>query len=131
MPGVCIPASLHEHPGSYNMTITSTASTGAGLHDFGVFQNQKVYTVYLDMRSNDEDSAPSWTLQYAALQPSATDHANSSASRIEGDARATLCDAQGNSAINAGARHQVRPSFVVVSAIMNTTGTSDCRRMIS
>ena len=55
---------------SYAMTITSTASSGGGLPDFGVFHNQKVYTVYLDMRASDDDSAPSWTLQYAVLQPS-------------------------------------------------------------
>ena len=55
---------------SYSMTITSTASSGGGLPDFGVFHNQKVYTVYLDMRASDDDSAPSWTLQYAVLQPS-------------------------------------------------------------
>ena len=54
---------------SYGMTITSTASSGGGLPDFGVFQNQKVYTVYLDMRVGDDDTAPSWTLQYAPLQP--------------------------------------------------------------
>jgi hypothetical protein len=54
---------------SYAMTITSTATSGGGLPDFGVFHNQKVYTVYLDMRASDEDSAPSWTLQYAILQP--------------------------------------------------------------
>jgi hypothetical protein len=54
---------------SYAMTITSTASSGGGLPDFGVFHNQKVYTVYLDMRASDDDSAPSWTLQYAVLQP--------------------------------------------------------------
>src|ERR1700739_297232 len=51
------------------MTVTSTASSGGGLPDFGVFQNQKVYTVYLDMRVSDEDTTPSWTLQYAVLQP--------------------------------------------------------------
>ncbi len=54
---------------SYGMTVTSTASSGGGLPDFGVFQNQKVYTVYLDMRASDDDPAPSWTLQYAVLQP--------------------------------------------------------------
>ena len=58
-------------PGSYSMTMTSTASSGGGLPDFGVFQNQKVYTVYLDMRANDEDSAPSWILEYAVMQPPA------------------------------------------------------------
>jgi len=56
-------------PMSYGMTITSTANSGGGLPDYGVFQNEKVYTVYLDMRVNDEDPTPSWTLQYSVLQP--------------------------------------------------------------
>jgi hypothetical protein len=58
---------------SYNMNIVSTASSGGGLPELGVFQNEKVYTVYLDMRANDEDPTPSWTLQYAVLQPAAGD----------------------------------------------------------
>jgi hypothetical protein len=57
----------------YGMTVTSTASSGGGLADFGVFQNEKVYTVYLDMRANDEDPAPSWIFQYALLQPTGAD----------------------------------------------------------
>lgn len=60
---------INRRQSSYAMTVTSTASSGGGLPDFGVFQNQKVYTVYLDMRASDEDSAPSWTLQYAVQQP--------------------------------------------------------------
>jgi hypothetical protein len=83
MPGVHASVAP-RHPRSYNTTITSTASSGGGLQDFGVFENQKVYTVYLDMRSNDEDSVPSWTLQYAVLQPSATELANSPSGRIQG-----------------------------------------------
>jgi hypothetical protein len=55
---------------SYNLTIVSTASSGGGLPDLGVFHNEKVYTVYLDMKADDEDPAPAWTLQYAILQPS-------------------------------------------------------------
>jgi hypothetical protein len=54
---------------SYNMNIVSTASSGGGLPDFGVFNNEKVYTVYLDMKASDEDPAPNWILQYALLQP--------------------------------------------------------------
>ena len=55
---------------SYNMTIESTAGSGGGLADFGVFHNEKIYTVYLDMRSDADDrSTPSWTLQYSVLQP--------------------------------------------------------------
>lgn len=50
------------------MTIVSTSSSGGGLADFGVFRNERVYTVYLDMRQTLEDPAPSWTLQYAVLR---------------------------------------------------------------
>ena len=51
------------------MTIVSTAASGGGLPDLGVFEREKVYTVYLDMKANDEDPAASWILQYAVLQP--------------------------------------------------------------
>ena len=51
------------------MTITSTASSGGGLPDFGVFQNEKIYAVHLDVCANDTDRTPSWTLQYAIQQP--------------------------------------------------------------
>ncbi len=54
---------------SYNLTIVSTASSGGGLPDLGVFHNEKVYTVYLDMKAEDADPAPSWILQYAVQQP--------------------------------------------------------------
>jgi hypothetical protein len=69
---------------TYGMTIASTASSGGGLPDFGVFQNQNVYTVYLDMRANDEDSAPSWTLQYAVLQPDPDSGSVGTSNRILG-----------------------------------------------
>ena len=69
-------ASLAPHvQTSYAMTITSTASSGGGLPDFGIFHNEKVYTVYLDMRANDGDRDPNWTLQYAVLQPEGADPA--------------------------------------------------------
>jgi len=65
------PSSNPRRQTSYNMTIVSTAASGGGLPDLGVFENEKVYTVYLDMKANDEDPAPSWILQYAVLQPQA------------------------------------------------------------
>jgi Gram-negative bacterial TonB protein C-terminal len=68
---------------SYSLNVVSTGSSGGGLPDFGVFENEKVYTVYLDMRANDEDPAPSWTLQYAVLQPPA-DASGGHAGRIQG-----------------------------------------------
>jgi hypothetical protein len=63
------PSSAPHRQTSYNMNIVSTASSGGGLPDFGAFNNEKVYTVYVDMKANDEDPAPNWILQYALLQP--------------------------------------------------------------
>jgi hypothetical protein len=104
---------------SYGMTITSTASSGGGLADFGVFQNEKVYTVYLDMRDNDEDRTPSWTLQYAVLQPPQTGDASD---RIRGTPTppyATLKEVpQFSAALASKCAHQL----VVASAILNLTG---------
>jgi len=56
---------------AYGMTITSTADSGGGLPDLGVFAHEKVYTVYLDMRGTTAEHAPSWTLQYARLRSAA------------------------------------------------------------
>ncbi len=58
---------------SYGMTIVSTASSGGGLRDFGIFRNEIVSTVYIEM-THSPTPAPSWTLQYALLKknPDAT-----------------------------------------------------------
>jgi hypothetical protein len=53
------------------MTISSTADSGGGLPDLGVFAHEKVYTVYLDMRGTTAEHSPSWTLQYARLRSAA------------------------------------------------------------
>ena len=55
-------------PTSYSLTIVSTASSGGGLGDFGVFANEQVYTVYIDVRRTLEAATPSWTLQCAVLR---------------------------------------------------------------
>jgi hypothetical protein len=52
---------------AYGMTVVSLADSGGGLPDFGVFKDEKVYTVYLDMRQTADDPAPSYTLQYAPM----------------------------------------------------------------
>jgi len=49
------------------MTVVSLANSGGGLPDLGLFADEKVYTVYVDMRATAEDPAPSWTFQYALL----------------------------------------------------------------
>ena len=56
---------------SYGLTIVSTANSGGGLPDFGVFHYEQTYTVYVDVRRTVEDPAPSWTLQYAVLRGAA------------------------------------------------------------
>lgn len=52
---------------AYGMTIVSTPHSGGGLPDFGVFSNERVYTVFLDTRMTTDEQSPSWTLQYAPL----------------------------------------------------------------
>jgi hypothetical protein len=76
--GAAISAASHNvitvaQPRSYGMTVVSTASSGGGLADFGVFAHEPVYTVYLDMRKTPDDPAPSWVLQYAVLKTNAAD----------------------------------------------------------
>ena len=54
---------------TYGMTIVSTAASGGGLRDFGIFRNELVSTVYIEM-THSPTPAPSWTLQYALLRRS-------------------------------------------------------------
>jgi TonB family protein len=55
---------------SYGMTIVATASSGGGLRDYGIFRNESVFTVYIEM-THSPVPAPSWVFQYALLQRSA------------------------------------------------------------
>jgi hypothetical protein len=50
------------------MTVVSTASSGGGLEDFGVFEDERVFTVYIPMKRTPEAEDPTWTLQYALLK---------------------------------------------------------------
>ncbi len=52
---------------AYGLTIISTEASGGGLPYYGVFSNQQIYTVYLDMRKTELDPTPSWTLEYGLL----------------------------------------------------------------
>jgi hypothetical protein len=102
---------------SYSMTITSTASSGGGLSDYGVFHNQKVYTVYLDMRSGDEDAALSWTLQYALLQP--TDPSEIRIIGVPAPPYATLKQVP---ELTPDLAATCAKKLIVVSGILNTNG---------
>jgi hypothetical protein len=108
-------------PNSYNMTIVSTASSGGGLPDFGVFHNEKVYTVYVDMRASDQDSAPSWTLQYAVLQPVATSP-DDPPKKIQGTPTAPLVSLKFVPSYPPAVLRKYSHQLIVASAIMDTTG---------
>jgi hypothetical protein len=107
-------------PKSYNMTIVSTPSSGGGLPDFGVFQNEKVYTVYLDMRDNDEDRTPSWTLQYAVLQPA--DPPGEPVTRINGTPTPPLVSLKVVPTLSPELLRACAQQVIVVAAIMDTSG---------
>jgi TonB family protein len=53
---------------SYGITILASGGSGGGLPDFGVFGNEPVQTVYLDMRRTIFDTPLSWTAEYAVAQ---------------------------------------------------------------
>jgi hypothetical protein len=67
---------------AYGMTISSTADSGGGLPELGVFAHEKVYTVFLDMRNTSGDHNPSWTLQYARLRSAVENDPSSSSEGI-------------------------------------------------
>src|SRR3989442_3048789 len=50
------------------MHISYLGNHGGALDDYRVFSDERVYTVYLDMRQTLEDPAPAWTLLYAPLR---------------------------------------------------------------
>lgn len=117
-------ASLTPHrPTPYGMNITATASSGGGLPDFGVFENEKVYTVYLDMRANDEDPAPSWILQYALLQPPAgSGDGGGTSDRIRGTPTPPYAMLKEIPELTAELASKCAHQLIVASAIMNVTG---------
>jgi hypothetical protein len=55
--------------GTYAMTIVATSGSGGGLGDYGIFKNEIVYTVYIDVDEPDH-ARPKWTLQYSGMAPS-------------------------------------------------------------
>src|SRR5215469_16084854 len=63
---------------AYAMTVVSTASSGGGLEDFGVFDDERVFTVYVPMKRSPEEADPTWTMQYALTK----DEAGSGAGQV-------------------------------------------------
>jgi hypothetical protein len=103
-------------PTSYNMTIVSAANGGGGLPDLGLFRNEKVYTVYLDMRSGDDDPAPSWTLEYAVLQPP------DAAQKVYGTPTAPYATLKAFPQLAPALVRKCARSLIIASAILDTAG---------
>jgi TonB family protein len=53
---------------AYGITAISTENSGGGLPSYGVFAQDQIYTVHLDMRHDEFDAMPSWTLEFAVLK---------------------------------------------------------------
>lgn len=67
---------------SYGVTVISTENSGGGLPYVGVFSGEQIYTVYLDMRRDEADATPSWTLEFAVVRdPDAAQSASDAAGR--------------------------------------------------
>jgi hypothetical protein len=69
---------------SYGLFVVSTERGGGGLPFFGVFGDQQVYTVFLDMRETESDPTPSWTFEFALARPPAPEDAATLASIQQG-----------------------------------------------
>jgi hypothetical protein len=113
-----------RHPTTYNMNIVSTASSGGGLPDLGVFHNEKVYTVFLDMRATDEDHAPSWILQYAVRPqpPSSVPDTNAKAGQTNGVPTPPYAMLKEIPQFTPELLRKYAHKVIVASAIMNTSG---------
>ena len=57
----------------YGLSVLSTEDSGGGLPYFGVFSDEQIHTVYLDMRQRETDAAPLWTLEFAQPRGTATE----------------------------------------------------------
>lgn len=65
-----LPATPTRERGPYDVTIVGSGFTTGRLPDFGIFRNETVYTVFLEM-DQPGGSYPDWILQYAPLRNSA------------------------------------------------------------
>jgi hypothetical protein len=102
------------------MTIVSTPSSGGGLPDFGVFENEKVYTVYMDMRDSEQDKNPSWTMQYAVLQPA--DPPGEPVSRITGTPTPPLVSLKVVPSLSPDLLRKCAHQVIIASAILDADG---------
>ena len=109
---------------SYGVFVISTESSGGGLPSFGVFTDEQVYTVFLDMRETLTDTAPSWTLQFAGLHGSAV-HADPEEDQEEGIQQGLVLPFPVIKKRPAPPEEMARPyrgEMIVVFAIVNPEG---------
>jgi hypothetical protein len=69
------PALKAAVPRGYDFNIVASGGSGGGLRDFGIFKNEAVYTVYMDV-SDVIPGSRSWVLQYADYVGSRTTEIN-------------------------------------------------------
>src|SRR5581483_7010967 len=108
--------------GSYGMTIVSTPSSGGGLPDVGVFYNEKVYTVYLDMKSVGGERAPSWTLQYAVLKPERADPVHPAQIQVQGAITSPYPVHKDFPQLAPELQQQYARALIIASAVMDAKG---------
>ena len=122
-PAGSLHASLAPQTAPYGMTVVSTAHAGGGLPDLGIFSNEKVYTIYLDMRTRASDPPRSWTLQYAPIRSASTNAASPSGSY---PSSATLTPpyaiTKENPQFPAEVMQKHAQKLMIVSAIMTAEG---------
>jgi TonB family protein len=106
---------------SYGVTIVSTETSGGGLPQFGVFSNEPIYSVYVDMRRTVNDVAPSWTFEYAVLKTSA-DHRTDDAGRTQQGLVLPFPIVKEEPTFSAELRRKYLGRRIIVFAIINADG---------
>jgi hypothetical protein len=99
-------------PRSYDLTIVSSGAAGGGLKDFGLFRNETVYTVYIDLADHDR-AISVCTLQYAIL----SERSASSQTLVP-----PFAVVKPYPDFASSLRTRFRGQIVIVSAILSTTG---------
>jgi len=106
---------------SYGITIVSTENSGGGLPQFGVFSNEQIYSVYVDMRRTASDVTPSWTFEYAVLKKSGTQRTDSVSRTLQGLVL-PFPIAKEEPAFPAELRRKYQGQRIIVFAIINLDG---------
>lgn len=108
---------------SYTISILASGGSGGGLPNFGVFANEQVHTVYLDMRETVEDEPVSWTVAFGVRQPDATS-ADARVTTVGGRQEVVLpfpID-KARPQIPADAARKYSGRLVIAYAVVNTEG---------